>query len=256
MDNHVKPVVYESLSSKSLFFSMQDVQSKMDLLQPDALQFEYTRIMMGFLLHQAQPRSIAMLGLGGGSLAKFCYRHLPDADITVVEINPHVIAHRSDFLIPTDDHRFRVVLGDAADFVQQSGRAFDIILADGYDMHGLPERLSTLEFYGHCYQLLQPGGVFVANLHGCNPHCEVYIDRIRSEFKGCLLVVNDPGGSNRVALSIKAEVHALQSLAGVRRPCGFDANAWKDLAPSLARVFLASRALSRRESNVKEDLSV
>ena len=118
MDTHVKPVVYESLSSKSLFFSTQDVQSKMDLLQPDALQFEYTRIMMGFLLHQPQPRRIAMLGLGGGSLAKFCYRYLPDADITVVEINPHVIARRSDFLVPADDQRFRVVQVDAADFVR------------------------------------------------------------------------------------------------------------------------------------------
>lgn len=253
MDTHVKPVVYESLSSKSLFFSTQDVQSKMDLLQPDALQFEYTRIMMGFLLHQPRPRHIAMLGLGGGSLAKFCYRYLPDTDITVVEINPHVIARRSDFLIPADDHRFRVVLGDAADFVQQSAQAFDVLLADGYDIDGLPERLSTLQFYGHCYQLLQPGGVFLANLHGCNPHCEVYIDRIRSEFQGCLLVVNDPGGSNRVTFSIKADVPALQSLAAVRRPAGFDASAWKDLVPSLVRVFMASRALSRHDS--KENLS-
>jgi hypothetical protein len=27
------------------------------------------------------------IGLGGGSLAKFCYRHLPNSRITVVEIN-------------------------------------------------------------------------------------------------------------------------------------------------------------------------
>ena len=32
--------------------------------------------MMGFLLFKPQPRSIGMIGLGGGSLAKFCYRYL------------------------------------------------------------------------------------------------------------------------------------------------------------------------------------
>ena len=254
MDIHVKPVVYESLSSKSLFFSTQDVQSEMDLLQPDALQFEYTRIMMGFLLHQPQPRRIAMLGLGGGSLAKFCYRYLPDADITVIEINPHVIERRSDFLVPADDQRFRVVQGDAADFVQQSAQAFDIVLADAYDIHGLPERLGTPQFYGHCYDLLTADGIFVANLHGCNPQCEVLLDRIGCEFKGSLLVVNDPGDSNRVAFSVKGDPRVLQSLARVRKPYGFDANAWADLVPSLARVFLASRALSRPKS--KENLSV
>ena len=254
VDRHVQPVVSESLSSKTLFFATGDVQSEMDLMQPDALQLEYTRIMMGFLLHQPQPRRIAMLGLGGGSLAKFCYRHLPDADITVVEINPHVIARRSDFLVPADDQRFRVVLGDAADFVQQSAQPFEILLADAYDLYGLPERLGTAEFYGHCYQRLQPGGVFVANLHGCNPQCADYIDRMRAQFEDSLLVVNDPDGSNRVAISVRGDRHALQSLTGLSRPCCFDATAWKTLVPSLARVFLASRELSRRKS--KENLSI
>lgn len=254
VDRHVQPVVRESLSSKTLFFATGDVQSEMDLMQPDALQLEYTRIMMGFLLHQAQPSRIAMLGLGGGSLAKFCYRNLPDADITVVEINPHVIARRCDFLVPADDTRFRVVLADAADFVQQPVQPFDILLADAYDLHGLPERLGTLEFYRHCYQLLRPRGIFVANLHGCDPQCKDYVDRMCVQFEDSLLLVNDPDGSNRVAFAVKGDRHALESLAGVRRPCGFDANAWKTLVPSLARVFLASRAMSRGAS--KKNLSM
>ena len=108
MKPYPKPVVYESLTSKSLFFSAQDVQSRMHILRPDELQFEYTKIMMGFLLHNPKPLSIAMIGLGGGSLAKFCYRHLPRTDIVVVEINPHVLALRDAFAIPPDDHRFSV----------------------------------------------------------------------------------------------------------------------------------------------------
>jgi len=242
---HPKPVVYESLTSKSLFFSTQDVQSEMHILRPDELQFEYTRIMMGFLLHNPQPRSIAMIGLGGGSLAKFCYRHLPHTEIVVVEINPHVLALRDAFAIPADDHRFSVQLGDGADFVKEQQQKFDVLLADGFDVGGLPEALCSLQYYDDCYKLLNPGGILVANLHGCNLLFDVVLDRIRTSFQGALLTVKDPDATNRLAFAVKAETHALHSLASVRRPDGFDALAWRALLPSLARVFLASRESAR-----------
>ncbi len=242
---HVKPVIYETLSSKSLFFSMHDIQSRMDILRPDELQFEYTRIMMGFLLHNPHPRSIAMIGLGGGSLAKFCYRCLPATDITVIEINPHVIAHRNTFAVPPDDHRFTVRLADAAAFLRQTDEKFDVLLADGFDIDGLPPDLSTPQFYDDCSNALNQGGIFVANLHGCKPLFEVIVDRIRSGFDGNLLMVNDPGATNRLAFAVKDNRKALISLAGVRCPQDFDEVAWRELVPSMARVFLASRALAR-----------
>ena len=245
---HVKPVIYETLSSKSLFFSTHDIQIRMDIMRPDELQFEYTRIMMGFLLHNPHPRSIAMIGLGGGSLAKFCYRCLPQTDITVIEINPHVIAHRSDFAVPPDDHRFTVRLADAAAFLRETDEKFDVLLADGFDIDGLPPALSSPQFYDDCSNALNPGGIFVANLHGCKPLYEVIVDRIRCGFDGNLLMVNDPGATNRLAFAVKSDAKALITLAGVRCPQGFDEVAWRELVPSMARVFLASRALARSAS--------
>jgi spermidine synthase len=214
-------------------------------MHPDALQFEYTRIMMGFLLHNPRPRSIAMIGLGGGSLAKFCYRSLPQTDITVIEINPHVIAHRDTFAVPPDDHRFTVRQADAAAFLRETDERFDILLADGFDIDGLPPALSTPQFYADCHNALNSGGMFVANLHGCKPLYEVIVDRIRASFGGNLLMVNDPGATNRLAFGVKDDPKALVKLSGVRCPRGFDDVVWRDLVPSMARVFLASRALAR-----------
>ena len=242
---HVKPVIYETLGSKSLFFSAHDIQSRMDIMRPDTLQFEYTRIMMGFLLHNPHPRSIAMIGLGGGSLAKFCYRCLPQTDITVIEINPHVIALRETFAVPPDDHRFCVRLADAAAFMRGTDEKFDVLLADGFDIDGLPPALSSPQFYDDCYNALNPGGIFVANLHGCKPLFEVIVDRIHAGFDGNLLMVSDPGATNRLAFAIKDDPKALLKLTGVRCPQGFDDIAWRELVPSMARVFLASRALAR-----------
>jgi spermidine synthase len=242
---HVKPVVYETLTSKSLFFSLRDVQSRMDIEHPYALQFDYTKIMMGFLLHNPQPLSIAMVGLGGGSLAKFCYRYLRQSRITVIEINPHVIALRDDFALPIDDERFSVHLADAAHFIQNTESKFDVVLADGFDIDGLPEQLSSSQFYDDCYDVLNPGGIFVANLHGCNLLFDLLLDRIQASFKGSLLTVNDPSASNRLAFAVKDGAHALSALGGVRRPAGMDEWAWSELMPSMARVFLASRELAR-----------
>src|SRR5262249_337568 len=106
---HVKPFIYESLSSKALHFSIGEIQSRMQLSDPDALNLEYTGTMMGFLMFNPDPASIAMIGLGGGSLAKFCHRYLPRATLQVVEINPHVIAMRDEFHVPRDGAHFRVI---------------------------------------------------------------------------------------------------------------------------------------------------
>ena len=59
---------------------------------PCALDLDYTRTMMACLMLRPRPASMLMVGLGGGSLAKYWHRWLPAADVSVVEINPHVIA--------------------------------------------------------------------------------------------------------------------------------------------------------------------
>jgi len=75
--------VDELLRILPLFVSRKNVQGE-QLDDPYALCLAYTRKMMAFLLFNSQPRRILQLGLGGGSLAKFCYKHLPDASITAV----------------------------------------------------------------------------------------------------------------------------------------------------------------------------
>jgi len=113
-----KPFVYESLRSKALHFSLGEIQSRMQLQDPSALDLEYTQTMMAFLMFEPEPTAIAMIGLGGGSLPKFCYRYLPGTHIRVIEINPHVIALRDAFHVPRDNKRFSIVHTDGAYFVR------------------------------------------------------------------------------------------------------------------------------------------
>lgn len=201
--DHVKPFVYESLTSKALHFSISAIQSRMKLRDPTALDLEYTRTMMGFLLFNPEPRQIVMIGLGGESLAKFCYHHLPQASIQVAEINPHVIALRDEFHIPPDGERFSVIKTDGAQFVRHRVTRPDVLIVDGFDTEGQPPRLASQRFYDDCYEMLQPDGILVVNLHYGHRQRDAFIERIRRSFDDAVLVVDDGELSNSIVFACK-----------------------------------------------------
>jgi|SRR5277367_1443708 len=73
-----KPFLVEDRNYRAMCFTLDgDTQTEMLLDDPEALANEYTRKMMGFLLFDALPEEVLMIGLGGGALAKYCHRHLP-----------------------------------------------------------------------------------------------------------------------------------------------------------------------------------
>ena len=243
--DHPLPVVEETLGGKSLSFAGNEVQSAMRILEPDALDLEYTRLMMGFLVFCPRPRRLLMVGLGGGSLAKFCYAYLPEADITTVEINPHVIALRKDFAIPDDNARFRVILGDAAQFVAQTPERFDVVIVDGFDALGVPPELNTLQFYADCRRVLAPAGVVVVNLHSCHPCFSLYVERLQAAMGSTITLVSDHEGSNCLGFACPEEGASRSHPLGSRRPETMPPPAWAGICSSVARVFLAAKSLRR-----------
>lgn len=159
------PFIVESDEYRTLQFADEDIQSRMRKSAPDELVLSYTQAMMAFMLFLEQPTEILIAGLGGGSLSKFCYRHLPSARITTVEISQEVIDLRNMFCVPPDGPRFRVVCEDFAGYIAQASVKADAILLDGYDDEGVPETLGTPEFYARCRDVLAVGGLLVANIN-------------------------------------------------------------------------------------------
>lgn len=225
------PFIREERGIKSLHFTIGETQSSMRLDRPDELQIDYTRTMMGFLLLCPRPRDIAMIGLGGGSLVKFCRRHLPSARLTVVENNPGVIALRKDFGVPDDDARLSVLEEDGAVFIRDPGSRFDVLLVDGFDHAGQPPQLCSQAFYDDCLGALAAGGVLVANLHIDHPDHELFTARIARSFKGNAMQVLAGEKANCIVF------------AGRRRPVTLEAlrsAAWEDaLQPQAARQLRA-----------------
>lgn len=242
---HVKPYIHDSPSCKALHFSISEVQSRMDPQDPWALVLQYTRTMMGFLLLHHSPRRIAMVGLGGGSLAKFCHRYLPDAQIEVVEINPHVIALRNEFQVPADSARFTVLHGDGARFVRDRATPCDVLIVDGFTSDGMPSRLCSQRFYDDCQAMLQAGGVIVVNLDFGHRQYNRHLDRIQRSFDGEVLVVDDGGLSNSIVFACKGPALDRAATGAVRRPKALDRGAADALLDAFA---LVTRALKVRRN--------
>lgn len=203
MSESEMPYLTEREGVLSLNFDALSVQSEMYIDRPDDLVIPYTRAMMSFLLLHSAPARIAMIGLGGGSIAKYCYRYLPTAEMFVVEISPEVIALRDEFAIPPDDARFCVLQGDGAHWVRETEWRSDVLILDGFDKQGLPAALSSQHFYDDCFSSLDENGILVVNLWGGYPHFARCLDRIGNSFSGRVLVVDSDDSANKIVLAVK-----------------------------------------------------
>lgn len=223
-----KPFIVDNGTRRFLHFDFGAVQSAMDLGNPGRLALAYTRKMMAFLLFNHTPSRILLLGLGGGSLAKFCHANLPAASLTAVEMNRDVIALRDEFGIPADDRRFRVINADAAAYVSVLKQPYDVILADACDRSGIAAELSSLVFYRRARRHLSADGIFVANLCGNARSTAAHLAKLRDAFDDELLTLRVTSDSNLIVFGFKKrrpvldceriEAHA----AGLRRQFRLD----------------------------------
>lgn len=248
----MKPYLTERDGILSLHFDEWSIQSEMSIDETDVLVIPYTRVIMSFLLLAPSPEHVAMIGLGGGSLAKYCYRHLPGTGITAVEINPGVIALRNEFAIPADDGRFRVVLGDGAAWVADAASQSnvqpdvlvpDVLIIDGFDADGLPAQLSSQRFYDDCFAALADNGIMVVNMWKGYPRYDEYLARISNSFAGNSVIVDAQDGFNHIVLAVKntafppaaSTIRHHANLLGEAHPLNFQA-----LANMLVRALPAS----------------
>src|SRR5574340_1403025 len=177
--------VTEERGVRTLHLGSQAIQSAMRVTRPWDLELAYTRAMRGFLMFRPVPQEVLMIGLGGGSLAKFIRRQRPQTHITAVEIDPRgIAAARSHFELPGNDARLNVIEGDGALYVRQHPASADIILLDGFDAGNQVEALATQTFYAACQRALRPGGVLVVNLWGHDGQFAEYFARLTRAFDG------------------------------------------------------------------------
>mgnify|MGYP000051508001 CR=1 FL=1 len=188
--------VSEKDGIRSLHLGSDTVQSSMKLADPAELVLSYTRAMMAFLLFEPEPHRAVMIGLGGGSLAKFIYHRLPRVETVAVECEPAVIfAARQYFHVPENDARFRVELAEGSAWVAANPASCDVLLVDGYDGREQVPELTTESFYADARTALTEKGVLVTNLWSSDDRFDTYLQRMERVFSAVVCVPAERRGN-------------------------------------------------------------
>ncbi len=201
--------VSEQKGVRTLHLGGAAIQSAIRLSAPDRLELAYTRAMMAFMLFAPVARELLMIGLGGGSIARFVRAHLPQARIIVVEIHPRVVAAARTFFGIGDDERLRILVADGARYVPAQRNACDVLLLDAFEDGRSVRSLTTAAFYDACREALRPGGILVANFIADDPRFGTCLARIERAFEGRVLCLPAEDRVNTIVLAFKRRVTRL-----------------------------------------------
>jgi spermidine synthase len=227
VNREVSVEVSEQGGIRSLHLGSETVQSSMKLDDPYELVLSYTRAMMAFLLFRPRPEHILMIGLGGGSLAKFVHKHLQATRTTVIESEPKVIAAaRQYFHLPPDDERLVVETAEGGAWVAAHPDCCDVLMVDGYDRNEQVPELCSEDFYASARAALSDEGVLVVNLWSSDSRFDAYLQRIESVFDAVVCVPAQRRGNMAVLAfrhspgqprwdDLRAAARSLQSLYGL-----------------------------------------
>jgi spermidine synthase len=202
-------VVSEERGVRQLHVGGEAIQSAMRLEDPFALELDYTRCMMAFLLFHSAPRRALMIGLGGGSLAKFFHRRLPRLRTRVLETDERVIAAaRSLFHVPADDARLAIEHGDGV--AALAPECCDLLVVDGFEDESASPALVQQSFFDAAARALESQGAFVMNLMDDDRDLDRHLKRIERAFSGAVLAFKALRDPNIVVLALKGAPAAIE----------------------------------------------
>lgn len=233
--------ISEKNGIRSLHLGEDDIQSSMRVKDPIELVLAYSRCMMAFLLWQEQTRHTLLLGLGGGSIAKWIHHHLPDTRQACVELHPEVIAMaRAMFSLPPDDDRLSVIAADGGQILLDQPKAsLDVIMMDAYSATGIAPSLSTEAFFAACRERLTENGILAVNLWGSDKRFADYLERIRLAFDNRLLCLPARQRGNVVVLAFATHPEKMDWVTLIHRGKDLEARfglEFTEMVTDLARM--------------------
>ena len=251
-ETYPKPFVVDNGERRYLYFNVRLMQSEMLMRTPNSLELRYTQKMMAFLLFQPRPKRVVLIGLGGGSLIKFCHQRLPGAQLTAVELDPDVIAWREAFMLPPDGPRLEVLQADGAEYLEKVEKGIDALLVDAFDKTGFAPSLANREFFESAFAKLSGNGVLVINLAGEKESYAGLIGEAMHVFDDQVIVISVPDDGNHVLYAFKENYFEprwrwLNSFAKeLRANYGLDFPAFVQKMERSSKLGLARREAFRR----------
>ncbi|EFF74199.1 MULTISPECIES: hypothetical protein [Achromobacter] len=199
-----QPTLSELDGVRYLHFNTEWVQGAMRVKSPAELVLEYTGQMMAWLLFLEPPKeeAIGMLGLGAGSLARFCVKHTR-SPLLAVEWNPRVTAACHMFFRLPGSNRLLVEHADAGQWVADpvnAGRC-PVLMVDLYDASAEGPVRDSVKFYRDCRRVLGEVGVVAVNLFGRHESFGKNIDNLSKAFDDRVVLLPEVDAGNQIVLA-------------------------------------------------------
>ena len=202
--------VVDEATARTMHFGTTARQSTMLFRDRRELALTYTRCMMICLvLFDGKPKNVLMLGLGGGSLARFLLHYYPDCLIDAVERRPAVVQLAQRFFALPENNNLRVLETDAEQFVTRHPEpSYDLVLVDLHTPEGMASANGAPDFIAGCRRLLSAGGVLSINLwSGADSDMVARVEtQLMDAFDGQVLHLPVAGKRNFVALGLTTPV--------------------------------------------------
>ncbi|UCH92195.1 MAG: fused MFS/spermidine synthase [Candidatus Aminicenantes bacterium] len=184
-------------------------QTEIQLDNPLHTCLEYSQNCLLALAFHPDPRSILVLGLGGGAVPSILHHILEKAIIDVVEIDPEMHTVAKKYFHFSLSERLRLFINDAFFFIRDTNNNYDIVIMDAYIGNQLPQSVDNMAFLVEAARILNPKGLFVANLMTADEkHFKNMIKRISKIFKNIWLL---PGVRSTNTLVFAARENILPS---------------------------------------------
>jgi len=198
------PTISEFDGIRYLHFGTEWVQGAMRVRRPAELVLTYTAQMMAWLLflEPHEEDRVAVLGLGAGSLTRFCCKHL-SAHVVTVEWDPRVSAIAArHFRLPGPD-RAPIDHADAGQWVTDPAHAHTMraVMVDLYDAQARGPVRDSVAFYSGCRRVLSEAGVVAVNLFGNHDSFPRNIDNLHAAFDDRVVLLPEIDEGNRIALA-------------------------------------------------------
>jgi len=203
---------------RTLLFERNGVrQSVVKVGDPDHLELPYTRTMLVGLALVEQPKRMLIVGLGGGTIPQFLYKHYPKTTIDAVDIDPDVVDVAKKFFGFREDATLHAHVDDGRRFIESCREPYDIIFLDAFGAEDIPYHLATQEFLKAVRQALSPGGVVVGNVwsRSSNPLYDSMVRTYQSVFDE-LYILDVEGAGNKILIALPRKQRIQRSDWGQR----------------------------------------
>jgi len=153
-------------------------QSARRLDDPDAFVFNYARLFTSAPVYVPNPERILVIGLGGGTTSRYLARHIPDATIDAVEVDPGIVDCAKTFFGVKESERYRIHVMDGRVYLRRArDTQYDLIFVDAFRAGYIPFHMLTREFYDLLRDRLTIKGAVLFNLHNGN---ELFLRSLRT----------------------------------------------------------------------------